>query len=68
MMADMLRTLSQFTGQLKNLNVALVESSENLAKQQQERLIDLLQKKLNIFLSYDLEGKAEGRERFYNSD
>jgi SAM-dependent MidA family methyltransferase len=32
MMADMLRTVSQFTGNLKNINVALVESSENLAK------------------------------------
>jgi NADH dehydrogenase [ubiquinone] 1 alpha subcomplex assembly factor 7 len=61
MMADMLRTVSQFTGNLKNINVALVESSENLAKQQQDRLIELLQKKLGIFLSYDLESKKQGR-------
>ncbi|MFM7858606.1 MAG: SAM-dependent methyltransferase [Flammeovirgaceae bacterium] len=57
MMSDMLRTVSQFTGNLKNINVALVESSENLAKQQQDRLLELLQKKLGIFLSYDMDGK-----------
>jgi SAM-dependent MidA family methyltransferase len=33
MMADVLRTVSQFTGSLKNLNIALVETSPNLMKQ-----------------------------------
>lgn len=46
----------------------MVESSENLAKQQQERLLDLIQKKLNIFLSYDLDAKEQGRDRFFNKD
>lgn len=35
----------------------MVESSENLAKQQQERLLELIQKKLNVFVSYDLDAK-----------
>jgi SAM-dependent MidA family methyltransferase len=33
MMADVIRTVSQFTGSLKNLNIALVETSPNLMKQ-----------------------------------
>ena len=68
MMEDILRTVSQFTGTLKNVNIFMVESSENLAKQQQERLLDLIQKKLNVFLSYDLKAKEEGRDRFFNKD
>ena len=54
MMTDMLRTVSQFTGTLRNVDIALVEASPNLVKQQQERVLDELQQRQNIFLSYDL--------------
>ena len=54
MMVDMLRTVSQFTETLRNVDVALVESSPNLVKQQQDRILEELQKRQNIFLSYDL--------------
>ena len=43
MMSDILRTVHQFH-QLKNLDIVLVEQSDNLIKQQQEKLLDLLQK------------------------
>ena len=33
MMTDMLRTVSQFTNTLKNVDIALVEASPNLVKQ-----------------------------------
>ena len=61
MMEDVLRTVAQFTGQLKNLDIALIEASPNLAKQQQERLLDLLQKQLKIFLSYELQPEKKNK-------
>lgn len=39
MMADILRTVSQFTDTLKNVDIALVEASPNLVKQQQDRIL-----------------------------
>ena len=82
MMTDMLRTVSQFTDSLRNVDIALVEASPNLAAQQQERILAELQERQNIFLSYDLrtvenraqEGNARGSptevkiERFHNKD
>ena len=53
MMSDILRTIQQF-GKLKNIDIALVESSSNLVKQQQEKLLELLQKKMGIFMTYDI--------------
>ena len=43
MMSDILRTVHQFQG-LKNLDIVLVEASDNLIKKQQEKLLDLIQK------------------------
>ena len=54
MMADVLRTVGQFTESLRNVDIALVEASPNLVKQQQEKLLEELQQNQNIFLSYDL--------------
>ena len=54
MMSDILRTIAQLLGSLKNIDIILVEPSANLAKQQQERLLDLIQKKLGVYLSYDI--------------
>ena len=54
MMCDVLRTLSQFSGGLKNVHVNLIESSANLRKVQQERLLKHIQEDLKIFLSYDM--------------
>ena len=53
MMSDILRTIQQF-GKLKNIDIALVESSSNLVKQQQEKLLELLQKKMGIYMTYDI--------------
>lgn len=68
MMEDIIRTVSQFTKVLRNVNIFMVESSENLAHQQQERLKQMIETKLNMFLSYDLEAKEQGRDRFFNKD
>jgi len=54
MMVDMLRTVAQFTDTLRNVDIALVEASPNLVKQQQDRILEELQTRQNIFLSYDL--------------
>lgn len=54
MMTDMLRTVAQFTDTLRNVDIALVEASPNLVKQQQDRILEELQTRQNIFLSYDL--------------
>ena len=62
MMADVLRTVAQFSGNLKGVDVALVEQSANLTKVQQERLLDLLQKKLGIFLTYETKKKTMSKE------
>ena len=43
MMADMLRTVAQFSDTLRNVDIALVEASPNLVKQQQERILEELQ-------------------------
>ena len=43
MMSDILRTVHQFQG-LKNLDIVLIEASDNLIKKQQEKLLDLIQK------------------------
>ena len=73
MMSDILRTVEQF-GKLKNIDIALVESSSNLVKQQQERLLDLLQKQMGIFMAYDLQKVKNAEdsemqvERFYNKE
>ena len=82
MMADVLRTVAQFVeGPLKNVDIALVEASPNLVKQQQDKILEELQQRQNIFLSYDLktvEQRSEhgvlGKqtevqiERFHNKD
>ncbi len=58
MMADILRTLDQLSDEgLKNFQINLVEASPNLRKKQQETLLDLIQKRFRIYLSYDV---AEG--------
>ena len=61
MMSDILRTVQQF-GKLQNIDIALVESSSNLVKQQQEKLLDLLQKQMGIYLTYDIQ-KAKDKEK-----
>jgi hypothetical protein len=73
--------MSQFTGNLKNIQVNLIEASPNLIKKQQERLLaDLKGPKINMFLTYDMEMHQKQRkdqkeedaglkvERFYNKD
>ena len=81
MMSDILRTVHQFQG-LKNLDIVLVEASDNLIKKQQEKLLDLIQKQMGIFLTYDLQklkgpshadNKAKKQddyqvERFFNKE
>ena len=62
-MFDVLRTLNQFTGGLKNVHVNLVESSPNLRKVQQDKLLKHIQENLNIFLSYDMGEKKEKTKR-----
>ena len=42
MMEDILRTVSQFTQNLKNVNVFMVEASDNLAQKQQDRLLEFI--------------------------
>lgn len=42
MMCDILRTIKQFTGNLRNVQVVLVEASENLRKTQQDKLLKFL--------------------------
>ena len=42
MMTDMLRTVAQLHESLRNVDIALVEASPNLAKQQQERILEEL--------------------------
>ena len=54
MMSDIIRTLHQLLGSIDNIDIALVEASSNLAKQQQTALLDLIQKKFGIYLSYDI--------------
>lgn len=51
MMCDVLRTLKQFTGNLKNVQINLVEASANLRKVQQDKILKFLQDE-QIFLSY----------------
>jgi len=53
-MSDLLTAVHPFTEGLQNFNISMVESSANLRKQQQDRLLDQLQKKLDIFLSYEI--------------
>ena len=73
--------MSQFTGNLKNIQVNLIEASPNLIKKQQERLLaDLKGPKINMFLTYDMKMHQKQRkdqkeedaglkvERFYNKD
>ena len=76
MMSDILRTIQQF-GKLKNIDIALVESSSNLVKQQQEKLLELLQKKMGIFMTYDIKKTKNPQkddqeelqvERFFNKE
>jgi len=51
----------------------MVETSQNLIKQQQKSLIDLIQKKFGMYLTYDIkklsdkEGKSNQQiDRFFN--
>lgn len=39
MMCDILRTLKQLGGNLKNIQIVMIEASENLRKSQQDRLL-----------------------------
>lgn len=74
MMCDVLRTLKQFTGNLRNVHINLIEASPNLRKVQQDKLLKYLQEKLNIFLSYQVPPKSDQSEskvvidRFKNKD
>jgi len=80
-MADILRTLDQLSDHgLSNFHVNLVEASSNLRKKQQETLLDLIQKRFRIYLSYDVKegevteeqlpfGQAPGEvDRFFNKE
>lgn len=62
MMCDILRTLKQFTGNLKNVKVNFIDSSPNLTKTQQEKLLKYIQEDLQIFLSYQVPKKQQGKE------
>jgi len=39
MMCDVLRTIRQFTGNLKNTNINLIDASPGLVKAQQDKLL-----------------------------
>ena len=55
--------MSQFTGNLKNIQVNLIEASPNLLKKQQERLLaDLKGQKINMFLTYDMDMHQKQRK------
>ncbi|TNV80554.1 hypothetical protein FGO68_gene2308 [Halteria grandinella] len=82
MMSDIIRTLAQFTGNLKNFQLNLIEASPNLISKQQERLLaDLKGYNINMFLTYDMDlhkrqsnpaDKEQSSqikiERFYNTE
>lgn len=68
MMCDILRTLKQFTGNLKNVQVNLVEASPNLMKVQQDKLLKFLQDDLNIFMSFQMPQNQQKVDRFQNKD
>ena len=75
MMSDILRTLHQLLGTLDHIDIAMVETSQNLIKQQQKSLIDLIQKKFGMYLTYDIkklsdkEGKSNQQiDRFFNKE
>ena len=59
MMCDVLRTLKQLGGKLKNINVVMIEASENLRKSQQDRLLKFFQDDQKIFMSYDIKSGNE---------
>ena len=61
-MCDILRTLKTFTGNLKNVQVNLVEASPNLRKTQQEKLLKYLNEDLEMFMSYDMEVSKKDEE------
>jgi SAM-dependent MidA family methyltransferase len=63
MMCDILRTLKQFTGNLKNIQVNLIEASPNLRKVQQERLLKYIQENMEIFLSFEVPEEPEEAEK-----
>lgn len=54
MMVDILRTLHQFTGNLRNVQINLIEASPNLRKVQQEKLLKYIQEDLQIFLQFEV--------------
>eukprot|EP00347_Sterkiella_histriomuscorum_P000709 403374808 len=74
MMSDIIRTLSQFTGNLKNIQINLIEASNNLCLKQQDKLLKQLKDKHNMFLTYDLELHKFSKEaqtpveKFMNTD
>ena len=59
MMVDVLRTLKQLGGNLRNIHVVMIEASENLRKSQQDRLLKFFQEDQKIFMSYDIKGSGE---------
>lgn len=63
MMCDILRTLKTFTGNLKHVHVNLIDSSPNLVKNQQEKLMKYLQEDLEIFLSYQMPKEDKETEK-----
>ena len=59
MMVDVLRTLKQLGGNLRNIQVVMIEASETLRKSQQDRLLKFFQEDQKIFMSYDIKGNGE---------
>ena len=59
MMVDVLRTLKQLGGNLRNIQVVMIEASETLRKSQQDRLLKFFQEDQTIFMSYDIKGNGE---------
>ncbi|CDW71486.1 UNKNOWN [Stylonychia lemnae] len=74
MMSDIIRTMSQFTGNLKNVQINMIEASSNLINKQQELLLKQLKDQQKMFLTYDLELHKISKEsempieRFFNKD
>ena len=63
MMSDVLRTIKQFTGNLKNVHVNMIDASPNLVKTQQERLLKYLQEDLQIFMTYQVPKRSQKKQK-----
>lgn len=68
MMCDILRTLNQFTGNLRNVQVNLIEASPNLRKVQQEKLLKHIQEDLQIFLQFEVPKTKETDDKSLTSE